>query len=190
MNKKSKLLLTSLATIAMSATLAVGGTYALFTDKADVNIAISSGTVDVNATVENAKVYSGVWNSASGAYESIEQRNLTFLNDIDGTPSVEFTANSLTIEKMTPMDKDWQEKRERAAKEAETEEAPEEVQEVAEVPADAEPKVQDDIERQMIIDALAECKYIKTKTADYLGITVDTLNKRIKKYNIIIDKKK
>ena len=105
MNKKSKLLLSSLATIAMSASLAVGGTYALFTDKADVNIAISSGTVDVTATVENAKVYSGVWNSANGAYESIEQGNLTFLNDIDGTPSVEFTANSLTIEKMTPMDK-------------------------------------------------------------------------------------
>ena len=94
------------------------------------------------------------------------------------------------VVEMTPMDKNWQEKRERAAKEAETEEAPEEVQEVAEVPADAEPKVQDDIERQMIVDALAECKWIKTKTADYLGITVDTLNKRIKKYNIIIDKKK
>lgn len=90
----------------------------------------------------------------------------------------------------TPMDKDWQEKRERAAKEAETEEEPEEVQEVEEVPADAEPKVQDDIERQMIIDALAECKWIKTNTADCLGITVYTLNKRIKKYNIIIDKKK
>ena len=105
MNKKSKLLLSSLATIAMSASLAVGGTYALFTDKADVNVAISSGTVDVTATVENAKVYSGVWNSALGAYESVEQNGLTFLNDVDGTPSVEFTANSLTIEKMTPMDK-------------------------------------------------------------------------------------
>ncbi len=105
MNKKSKLLMTSLATIAMSASLAVGGTYALFTDKADVNIAISSGTVDVTATVENAKVYSGVWNNTLGDYESVEQGNLTFLNDVDGTPSVEFTSNSLTIEKMTPMDK-------------------------------------------------------------------------------------
>ena len=94
------------------------------------------------------------------------------------------------VVEMTPMDKDWQEKRERAAKEAETEEAPEDVQEVAEVPADAEPKVQEDIERQMIVDALSACKYIKTKTAVYLGMTVATLEKRIKKYNIIIDKKK
>lgn len=105
MNKKSKLLLTSLATIAMSASLVVGGTYALFTDKADVNVAISSGSIDVTATVENAKVYSGVWNSSISDYESVEQANLTFLNDVDGTPSVEFTSNSLKIEKMTPMDK-------------------------------------------------------------------------------------
>ena len=97
--------MTSLATIAMSASLAVGGTYALFTDKADVNVAVSSGSVDVMATVENAKVYSGVWNNTLGDYESVEQADLTFSNDVDGTPSVEFTSNTLKIEKMTPMDK-------------------------------------------------------------------------------------
>ena len=93
------------------------------------------------------------------------------------------------VVEMTPMDKDWQEKRERAAKEAETEEAPEEVQEVAEVPADAEPKVREDIERNMIVDALQANGWVKSKTAEYLGISQQTLNKRIMKYNIIIEKK-
>lgn len=94
------------------------------------------------------------------------------------------------VVEMTPMDENWQEKREKAAREAITEETPEEVHDVAEVPADAEPKVQDDIEREMIVDALEKNKYIKTKTASYLGITITTLEKRIKKYNIIIEKKK
>ena len=89
----------------------------------------------------------------------------------------------------TPMDKDWQEKREKAAQEHETQDAPEEVQEMAEVPADAEPKVQEDIERNMIIDALQANDWVKSKTAEYLGISQPTLNKRIMKYNIIIEKK-
>ena len=90
----------------------------------------------------------------------------------------------------TPMDKDWQEKREKAAQEHETQDAPEEVQEMAEVPADAEPKVQEDIERNMIIDALQANGWVKSKTAEYLGISQPTLNKRIMKYNIIIENKK
>ena len=94
------------------------------------------------------------------------------------------------VVEMTPMDKDWQEKREKAAQEPETQDAPEEVHEVAEVPADAEPKVCEDIERNMIIDALQANGWVKSKTAEYLGISQTTLNKRIMKYNIIIDKKK
>lgn len=93
------------------------------------------------------------------------------------------------VVEMTPMDEDWQEKREKAAKEPETQDAPEEVQEVAEVPADAEPKVCEDIERNMIIDALQANDWVKSKTAEYLGISQQTLNKRIMKYNIIIEKK-
>ena len=90
------------------------------------------------------------------------------------------------VVEFTPMDKDWQEKREKAAQEPETQHAHEEVQEV---PADAEPKVCEDIERNMIIDALQANGWVKSKTAEYLGISQPTLNKRIMKYNIIIEKK-
>ena len=52
MKNKTKVLLTSLATIAMSASVAVGGTYALFTSEDKVNIAATSGTVNVKAQVK------------------------------------------------------------------------------------------------------------------------------------------
>ncbi len=53
MKKKTKIILSSLMTIAMSASFIAGGTYALFTDEAPVNISVTSGKVDVVATVEN-----------------------------------------------------------------------------------------------------------------------------------------
>lgn len=102
------------------------------------------------------------------------------------------------VVEFTPMDKDWQEKREKAAQEPETQDAPEDSDNLTFVPgevggivipADAEPKVCEDIERNMIIDALQANDWVKSKTAEYLGISQPTLNKRIMKYNIIIDRK-
>ena len=97
----------SIATIAMSASLAAGGTYALFTDKADVNVAISSGKVDVKAYIDDAsvKTYSAVWNT--DAYDIVENAGLTFATDVDGTPSVVLASegNSLSVSQMVAGDK-------------------------------------------------------------------------------------
>lgn len=102
------------------------------------------------------------------------------------------------VVEFTPMDKDWQEKREKAEQEPETQDAPEDSDNLTFVPgevggivmpADAEPKVCEDIERNMIIDALQANGWVKSKTAEYLGISRPTLNKCIMKYNIIIEKK-
>ena len=107
MNKKSKLLMGSIATIAMCTSLVVGGTYALFTDKSEVNVAVSSGKVDVKAYIDRAsvKTYSAEWNT--DAYEIVENAGLTFATDVDGTPSVVLATedNKLTIEKMVAGDK-------------------------------------------------------------------------------------
>lgn len=43
MSKKRNVVLTSLTTIALSASVAVGGTFALFTSESKVNIAVTSG---------------------------------------------------------------------------------------------------------------------------------------------------
>ena len=53
MKKKNKVLLTSMATIAMCASLVAGGTYALFTSESAVNVAVTSGTVSVVATLDD-----------------------------------------------------------------------------------------------------------------------------------------
>ena len=84
------------------------------------------------------------------------------------------------IVEMTPMDENWQEKRDITPKE---QEAPETMQEVA------NRKSEDELDREMLIDALNACNWVKRKTAVYLDIKLAALNKRIKKYNIIIDKK-
>ena len=54
MKQRSKVIATSIATIAMCASLAVGGTFALFTSESEVNIAVTSGTVDVKAYADKA----------------------------------------------------------------------------------------------------------------------------------------
>lgn len=45
MTKKTKVLATSIASIAMCASIAVGGTFALFTSESEVNVAVTSGKV-------------------------------------------------------------------------------------------------------------------------------------------------
>lgn len=55
---KKKVLLSSIATIALCLCLIAGSTFALFTSKSETNIAVTSGKVNVVATVENFKYFS------------------------------------------------------------------------------------------------------------------------------------
>lgn len=57
MKKKSKVLLTSAASIAMCASMIAGGTYALFSSESEVNITVASAKVDVKATVSDDVTY-------------------------------------------------------------------------------------------------------------------------------------
>jgi predicted ribosomally synthesized peptide with SipW-like signal peptide len=50
---KKKVLMSSIVTIALCLTLIAGSTYALFTDSDTVNVAVTSGTVDVVATASD-----------------------------------------------------------------------------------------------------------------------------------------
>ena len=52
-NMKKKVIISSIMTIVICLTLIAGSTFALFTDKAEVNVAVTAGTVDVEATVDN-----------------------------------------------------------------------------------------------------------------------------------------
>ena len=106
---KKKTIVSSVLAIAMCSCLAIGGTYALFTSESDVNIAVTSGKVDVVATASNLKTYSveytegGTVRDESGAtYAYVEQSAGTFKNG--GTAALE-NGNEITLNRITPGDK-------------------------------------------------------------------------------------
>ncbi len=97
---KKKVILTSILTIALCLSLIAGSTFALFTSESKVNIAVTSGQVEVTAFLKagSFKAYSkDVEVSADNATEK------TFENG--GTATVNDKNNVLTIDKITPMDK-------------------------------------------------------------------------------------
>ncbi len=101
---KKKVLLTSILSIACCASLITGATFALFTSESNVNIAVTSGKVDVQATIDKTSLetYSGKWNAETGAYDSVKQTEKgAFVNG--GTAVID--GSTLTLDKMTPMDK-------------------------------------------------------------------------------------
>ena len=90
MKQKTKVLLSSIAAIAMSASVAIGGTYALFTSETQVDISVSAANVDVRATASNLQLYS----------KGVLQSGNTF--EVGGTATM--VENVITIERMVPMD--------------------------------------------------------------------------------------
>ena len=91
MSKKRNVVLTSLTTIALSASVAVGGTFALFTSESKVNIAVTSGTVSLVANINDLILYS----------MDVEQKSGTFENG--GTAVI--AGNTLSLTSVTPGDK-------------------------------------------------------------------------------------
>lgn len=71
MKNKTKILLSSLAMIAVAGTVSAGSTAALFSDKDEANIAISSGKVDVSARAEVTALYSAL---AKPEYEALTEK--------------------------------------------------------------------------------------------------------------------
>lgn len=100
MNNKSKssIILTSLGAIALAGSVIAGATYALFTSESKTNIAVSSGKVDVTATVDSLTLSHKEAN-AEGVYETIEGSLWS------GTATLDDKAQTLTLEKLVPMDK-------------------------------------------------------------------------------------
>jgi predicted ribosomally synthesized peptide with SipW-like signal peptide len=111
--------------MALCGSLIAGSTYALFTDTAEVNIAVTSGKVDVVATVSDLATYSAVaeknlpsnysksdedkvedgdkLGDYSGTYYYVTQSSGSFVNG--GTASWNNTTSTLTLDKITPGDK-------------------------------------------------------------------------------------
>ncbi len=100
---KSKTFLGAVLSIALCASLIAGATFAIFTSESKVNIAVTSGKVNVTATVDNLQLYS-LDNIDLATLTGIEKERTeegTFING--GTAGL--TGNTLSLDKLTPGDK-------------------------------------------------------------------------------------
>ena len=90
MKTKSKILISSALAIIFCLSLMIGATFALFTSESKVNIAVTSGNVEVVAVASNLTLYSN----------DEKQSGNTFA--VGGT--AEMNGNEITIDRMVPMD--------------------------------------------------------------------------------------
>ena len=106
MNSKNKMLLSSIASIALCSSIAVGGTFALFTSEQKVNVAVTAGKVKVTAEIleESLKTSSSL---STFTYEAKEENNYTanFENGGKATFSNADGVQVLTLANVTPGDK-------------------------------------------------------------------------------------
>ena len=93
---KKKILLSSILTIVLCISLITGSTFALFTSESKVNVAVSSGKVEMVANIENLQTWS--------LEDDLEKEGR-----LDGSftqgGSVTFNGNVLSINKIIPGDK-------------------------------------------------------------------------------------
>ena len=108
---KKKVLLSSVATIALCLCLIAGSTFALFTDTTEFNIAVTSGDVEIEAYAKVNSVYSArgankaddkfLVDENGHTYTHEKQQEHVFLNG--GTAKVD--GKNLVIDRITPGDK-------------------------------------------------------------------------------------
>ena len=115
---KKKVLLSSIATIAICLCLIAGSTFALFTDKETFDISVTSGDLEISAEAEINSVWSAL--RTDGAAEDeflIDEKNKNYIHDVQDPDPVTgkyFFANggeaafdgaNLVISRITPGDR-------------------------------------------------------------------------------------
>ena len=103
MNKKTKIVASAAATIAMCASLAVGGTFALFTSESKVNVTVSSGKVKVVANANNLTLHSPTSIGRDG--KVVDDTNAASATAFENGGTASITdGNVVELYKMTPGD--------------------------------------------------------------------------------------
>lgn len=102
-NSKRNVVISSLLAIALSVSVATGATYALFTNEATTDIAITSGKVDVSASISNLSLYSPTSIALDGSISDDTNAATTTAFANGGTATL--NDGDLTLANMTPGDK-------------------------------------------------------------------------------------
>lgn len=84
---KKKILLSSIVTIGLCLCMIAGSTFALFTDTATNNIAVTSGTVDIYASLSGLQLYSITDGTATNNSDSVDLFGDTYYYIEDGYTS-------------------------------------------------------------------------------------------------------
>ena len=109
---KKKALLSSILTIALCLSLIAGSTFALFTDKTEFNIAVTSGDIDIHATAVISGVYSAKGAATADDKYLVDEFGHTYTHEgplandqfINGGTAA-FTNGVLEIVNITPGDR-------------------------------------------------------------------------------------
>ena len=106
MDSKNKMLLSSIASIALCSSIAVGGTFALFTSESQVNIAVTAGKVKVSAEIVESSLKTSSSLSTFN-YQATEENGYTanFENGGTATFSNADGVQILKLTNVTPGDK-------------------------------------------------------------------------------------
>lgn len=106
---KKRVLLLALTTIGICSTFMVGGTYALFTSESKTNVTVTSGKVDLKATISEFKTLSpetivdGVGSNYQKGTETTEEGTSKYSFVNGGYASLK--DNQITLDNITPGDK-------------------------------------------------------------------------------------
>ena len=100
---KSKTFLGALLSIALCVSLIAGATFAIFTSEANVNIAVTSGTVKVDAKADKLTLYSPTAIDRDG--NVLDDENAATANNFSNGGSALLSGNTLTLDNITPGDR-------------------------------------------------------------------------------------
>ncbi len=101
---KKNVVLTSILSLVLCVGLIAGGTFALFTDNSETGIAVTSGTVKVDATIGTPKLYTPSIISSDGTIPE-EATNTAVDTTFGNGGTAEIKDNRLTLTNITPGDK-------------------------------------------------------------------------------------
>lgn len=100
--KKGRIIATSIASIAMCASLVAGGTYALFTSESEVNISVTSGKVKVMATVDGSSLET--YSTVDGTKAEILDEKSEFKLGWSNGGFAAISGANVTLDRITPGD--------------------------------------------------------------------------------------
>lgn len=107
---KKKVLLSSIATIALCLCLIAGSTFALFTDSTDFNIAVTSGDVEIKASASINALYSAKGADTADDAFLVDENGHTYTHEMQGDTflnggTATVTDGNLEIVRITPGDR-------------------------------------------------------------------------------------